>query len=50
MAQDAPSDFAFYRTEQGRIDRATWISGGARALVVIGTLALWLALPYANRP
>ncbi|MFO1115339.1 MAG: hypothetical protein U1E28_06630 [Beijerinckiaceae bacterium] len=53
MAQDAPSDFRFlYRTEQGRIDRARWISGAApvAALVVIGTLALWLALPYANRP
>lgn len=53
MAQDAPSGFRYlYRTDQGRIDRARWISGAAPivALVVVGVLVLWLALPFANRP
>jgi len=53
MGDETQSEFRFlYRTEQGRIDRARWISG-ATALVVIlalGVALLWMVLPYANRP
>ena len=53
MAGETPSGFRFlYRNEQGRIDRARWLSAAAPlaiVFVVASAIMLW-ALPYANRP
>jgi uncharacterized membrane protein YhaH (DUF805 family) len=53
MTDETPSGFRFlYRSEQGRVDRARWLSAAAPlALVFVVTTAIMLwALPYANRP
>lgn len=42
--------FFLFRTDQGRIDRATWWRGTLplTALAVAGTLGWWLLSPYAH--
>jgi uncharacterized membrane protein YhaH (DUF805 family) len=50
MAIDAERIRFLYRTEQGRIDRATWIRGaGALAAILAPFFLVWLALsPYTD--
>lgn len=50
MAIDAERIRFLYRTEQGRIDRATWLKGaGALAAVIAPFFLIWLALsPYTE--
>jgi uncharacterized membrane protein YhaH (DUF805 family) len=48
MAIDAERIRFLYRTEEGRIDRATWVKGaGALAAILLPFVLLWLPLsPY----
>jgi hypothetical protein len=50
MAIDAERIRFLYRTEQGRIDRATWLRGaGALAAILAPFLLIWMALlPYTD--
>jgi uncharacterized membrane protein YhaH (DUF805 family) len=50
MALDAARIRFLYRTEEGRIDRATWIRGaGALAAILAPFFLIWLALsPYTE--
>ncbi len=50
MAIDSERIRFLYRTEQGRIDRATWLKGaGALAAILAPFFFIWLALaPYAD--
>jgi uncharacterized membrane protein YhaH (DUF805 family) len=50
MALDAERIRFLYRTEEGRIDRATWIRGaGALAAILAPFFLVWLALsPYTE--
>jgi uncharacterized membrane protein YhaH (DUF805 family) len=50
MAFDAERIRFLYRTEQGRIDRATWLKGaGALAAIFAPFFLIWLALsPYTE--
>lgn len=53
MTDEASSEFRFlYRTDQGRIDRARWISAAAPLVVffAVTTAVMLSALPWANRP
>lgn len=50
MALDSERIRFLYRTEQGRIDRATWLKGaGALAAILAPFFLIWLALaPYTD--